>query len=110
MMSVQGAAPDPRRQYSWWRGSWWTWEHGGWYLYTEARQSQEPNRNTHCQRQVHLPRAGGAVEGWFRWHHDGIDIFDTGLDAPPPFTDLEWRALRRSPESSWSKQGSPSAC
>ena len=48
MTSVQGTAPDPRRQYVWWRGSWWTWAHGGWYLYTEARQSQEPNRNTHA--------------------------------------------------------------
>ncbi|CAE7325481.1 unnamed protein product [Symbiodinium sp. KB8] len=45
------------------------------------------------RRLVHLPRAGGVVEGWFRWHHDGIDTFDTGLDAPPPFTDCQ-RAFR----------------
>ena len=60
--------------------------------------------------QVYLPRAGGAVEGWFRWHDGSIDIFDAGLDAPPPFMDLEWCALCPSPESSRLKHSSPSAC
>ena len=44
MTLVQGTAPDPRRQYVWWRGSWWTWAYGSWYLYTEARQSQGMHR------------------------------------------------------------------
>ncbi|OLQ05323.1 hypothetical protein AK812_SmicGene11492 [Symbiodinium microadriaticum] len=39
----------------------------------------------------------GSWGGWFRWHHDGIDMFDTGLDAPPPFTDCEWWPTRIPP-------------
>ena len=97
IVSAPGAAtPDPRCQYIWWRGSWWTWEYGSWYLYTEAGQSRRHPKQP-CLQQVHLPRAGGVVEGWFRWHQDGIDTFDTGLDAPPPFTDCEWWTLRPSP-------------
>ena len=48
MTWVQGTAPDPRHQYVWWRGSWWTWAYGSWYLHTEARLSQEPNRYPHA--------------------------------------------------------------
>ena len=65
-----------------------------------GRTAPPPSRSTPCLQQVHLPRAGRVVEGWFRWHHDGIDMFDTGLDAPPPFTDCEWWTLRPSPGSS----------
>ena len=57
---------SPRRQYVWWRGSWWTWAYGGWYLYTEARQSQEPNRNTHAagDRSICRGPAGSWRDGF----------------------------------------------
>ncbi|OLP76848.1 hypothetical protein AK812_SmicGene43159 [Symbiodinium microadriaticum] len=58
MTLVQGTAPDPRHQYVWWRGSWWTWAYGSWYLYTEARQSQEPNGYPDMR-----PATGPSAEG-----------------------------------------------
>ena len=66
MTLVQGTAPDPRRQYVWWRGSWWTSAYGSWYLYTEARQSQEPNRNTHAagDRSICRGPAGSWRDGF----------------------------------------------
>ena len=66
MTLVQGTAPDPRRQYVWWRGSWWTWAYGSWYLYTEARQSQESNQNTHAagDRSICRGPAGSWREGF----------------------------------------------